>query len=196
MANIIHSWRFEKDHVHPYAWQESLFTPEECEKIIEVGNQHIKEEANVGQHQGRNDKKIRDSKISWISPTPHTDWFFNKCVASILELNSKYFHFELTGLFEGLQFTRYEAPSGKYDKHVDRTFNSLIRKLSFTVQLSDPKKEKGGFLNIYDGDVPNKTKKSQGLLIAFPSFMLHEVTKVTKGTRYSLVGWVGGPNFK
>ena len=48
-----------------------------------------------------------------------------------------HFHFELTGLFEGLQFTRYEAPSGKYDKHVDRTFNSLIRKLSFTVQLSD-----------------------------------------------------------
>jgi PKHD-type hydroxylase len=30
----------------------------------------------------------------------------------------------------------------------------------------------------------------------FPSFVLHRVTPVTKGTRYSLVAWVSGPPFK
>jgi len=33
-------------------------------------------------------------------------------------------------------------------------------------------------------------------MIFFPSYTLHEVTPVTKGTRYTLVGWVHGPAFK
>ena len=35
----------------------------------------------------------------------------------------------------------------------------------------------------------------KGAMILFPSFLLHKVSPVTKGTRNSLVGWVRGPNF-
>ena len=36
----------------------------------------------------------------------------------------------------------------------------------------------------------------QGTAIFFPSYMKHGVVPVTKGTRYSLVCWTHGPNFK
>ena len=38
--------------------------------------------------------------------------------------------------------------------------------------------------------------KAQGTLILFPSFILHEVTPVTKGERNSLVSWITGKPFK
>ena len=37
---------------------------------------------------------------------------------------------------------------------------------------------------------------AQGTAIFFPSYMEHAVVPVTKGTRYSLVCWVLGPNFR
>ena len=33
-------------------------------------------------------------------------------------------------------------------------------------------------------------------MAVFPSYSLYEVTPVTKGERYSLVGWITGPQFK
>lgn len=42
------------------------------------------------------------------------------------------------------------------------------------------------------GHLPMK----QGSIAIFPSFVLHKVTPVTKGVRYSLVGWVYGPPFQ
>jgi PKHD-type hydroxylase len=39
-------------------------------------------------------------------------------------------------------------------------------------------------------------KKEQGTIIAFPSYILHEVTPITKGKRYSLEGWITGKPFK
>ena len=71
-----------------------------------------------------------------------------------------------------------------------------IRKLSFSLQLSDPEDYNGGDLVIYNGNKPVKTKRQRGYMLVFPSFSVHEVTKLTKGTRYSLVGWIAGENFK
>ena len=39
-------------------------------------------------------------------------------------------------------------------------------------------------------------KKEQGILVLFPSYILHEVKPVTKGERNSLVAWVTGKQFK
>ena len=38
--------------------------------------------------------------------------------------------------------------------------------------------------------------KSRGAFITFPSFMLHRVTPVTRGTRWSLVAWVLGTRWR
>ena len=39
-------------------------------------------------------------------------------------------------------------------------------------------------------------KPSKGSAIVFPSYMYHQVTPVTRGTRYSLVNWIIGYPFK
>ena len=72
------------------------------------------------------------------------------------------------------------------------------------VQLSDPKKFKGGELELDFGRKGNKNTSSikvdkpfntkRGSIIFFPSFVWHRVKPVTKGTRYSLVCWtIGNP---
>ena len=73
-----------------------------------------------------------------------------------------------------------------------------IRKISYSILLNDPSEYEGGELHIWDGhgegDTLIKDLKA-GYLVAFPSFLLHEVTPVTKGTRKSLVCWARGPRW-
>ena len=111
-------------------------------------------------------------------------------------MNSKFFNFDLYGFIEGFQFTHYKEPDGKYKKHVDRGLNIQIRKLSLSIQLSDPNSYKGGDLILHYQDTPIILPKEQGKLLMFPSYTMHEVTPVTKGERYSLVAWITGPQFR
>ena len=113
-----------------------------------------------------------------------------------MSLNSQFFKFDLFGLAEGMQFTKYTAPGGKYGTHIDRITGGLTRKLSFTLQLSDPADYVGGDLQLHLGDDPLKMNREQGYVAVFPSYVLHEVTPVTEGTRYSLVSWITGAPFK
>jgi PKHD-type hydroxylase len=74
--------------------------------------------------------------------------------------------------------------------------NMPVRKLSISIQLTDPNEYEGGELYLYDDDKGTVMDKTQGTLILFPSYVLHEVVPVTKGTRNSLVTWVTGKQFK
>jgi PKHD-type hydroxylase len=38
--------------------------------------------------------------------------------------------------------------------------------------------------------------RERGVVIAFPSYVLHRVTPITSGTRKSVVIWITGPKFK
>jgi PKHD-type hydroxylase len=69
------------------------------------------------------------------------------------------------------------------------------RKLSFSIQLSDPNSYQGGDLEFLP-DMPGIYKKAQGSLLIFPSYLTHRVSAVTQGTRYVIVGWIHGPMFK
>jgi PKHD-type hydroxylase len=74
--------------------------------------------------------------------------------------------------------------------------NIPVRKLSISIQLTNPEEYEGGELYLYDDDKGTLMDKTQGTLIIFPSYVLHEVTPVTKGERNSLVTWVTGKQFK
>lgn len=190
-------WAFELDAVQNYAYMNGIFTKEECQKIIEIGeslNLYVAEVNSKSQQ----DLSTRKSNISWIFPNQENRWVFERIVGAIVGLNDQYFKFDLYGLAEGLQFTKYEAPDGKYDAHIDKMLEGLPRKLSITIQLSGPDEYEGGDLSLYIGPgmEPSIPEKQQGKLIAFPSYVLHQVTPVTKGTRYSLVCWVTGKPFK
>jgi PKHD-type hydroxylase len=106
------------------------------------------------------------------------------------------------------------TPSGKllFDhngqplpKETHRTMNESmigkIRKLSVTVSLSDPSTYDGGNLKFDFGPHHDGARyhvceeiRPRGSIIVFPSHVYHQVTPVTRGTRYSLVAWnLGNP---
>ena len=185
---------FPCDEINKYAYWKKIFSVEECEKIINFGNSISLENAVVGV-----DKKIagiRDSRISWINPSKETEWIFERLNTTLHSLNKQFFKFDIAGFAEGLQFTVYSAPQSKYGAHIDTVFNGQIRKLSLSVQLSDPSSYEGGDLLLHSSDAPYIASKEQGDLTMFPSYTLHEVKPVTVGTRYSLVAWITGPAFK
>jgi PKHD-type hydroxylase len=187
------SWNFELDKVHFYALMKNAFSKEECQKIINIAkDKGLVKGTTIGE------SDVRDSKISWLYPVDKMDWVFRRVTDITLNLNERFFKFDLFGLNEGFQFTNYQAPSGKYGKHVDRAINSTVRKLSISIQLTNPEDYEGGELKLYDGDddTANVMDKAQGTLILFPSYVLHEVMPVTKGERNSLVTWVTGKQFK
>ena len=77
-----------------------------------------------------------------------------------------------------------------------------VRKLSMTINLNEPGEYDGGNLKFDFG--PHAAGKRfhecveirpQGSIIVFPSFTYHQVTPVTRGTRYSLVLWSLGQPF-
>jgi PKHD-type hydroxylase len=73
----------------------------------------------------------------------------------------------------------------------------LVRKLSFTLQLSDPEDYEGGQVQFLDENGRTYfAPKRKGTLVLFDSRTQHRVLKVTKGLRKSIVGWVVGPRWK
>jgi PKHD-type hydroxylase len=190
-------WAFESDAVQNYAYMNGVFTKEECQQIIKLGESLNPQVATVSSKL-EEDITTRQSYVSWIFPNQDNRWIFERVVGNALNLNSQYFNFDLYGLAEGLQFTRYDAPTGKYDAHIDKMLDAMPRKLSITIQLTDPDEYEGGDLSLYIGPgmEPSTPEKQQGKMVAFPSYVLHQVTPVTKGTRYSLVCWVTGKPFK
>ena len=184
------SWSFSLDQVHTYAYCK-IFSTEECERIIKIAN-------NKGLVKGvtSSNSNVRSSEVCWLYSTDDLEWVFKKLTDVILDLNERFFKFDIFGLNEGLQFTNYKAPSDKYGKHIDRRYMDLIRKLSLSVQLTNPKDYEGGELILYESEVGTTMEKEQGILVLFPSYILHEVKPVTKGERNSLVSWVTGKQFK
>lgn len=186
-------WAFNLDPVHSWAYWEKAFTKEECEKIISIGNSHNQYQAKTRKNEMN---KVRKSEVTWLYPSDDLDWAYRRLTDIITNLNDRFFKFDLFGATEGFQFTKYTAPGGKYGKHIDSSPGTVIRKLSFTLQLSEPNSYKGGDLCLYLGDKAEVMSREQGYVALFPSYVLHEVRPVTQGTRYSLVSWITGKPFK
>ena len=190
-------WYINENYKDPsFAWQD-LLTKEECDQVIDLGlNNPIPMSIGLtGNKQTTFDD--RKSKITWMPILDNNHWLFEKIVRAINYQNKKWWNYDLD-FIESLQFTEYDSSySGYYKAHTDTMYiQRFSRKLSFTIQLSDPTTYEGGDLKIFKSEVSEETIKTQGTIIFFPSFTLHEVTPVTNGTRYSLVGWVVGPKFK
>ncbi len=72
-----------------------------------------------------------------------------------------------------------------------------VRKLSFSLLLSDPDTYEGGNLQLLDEcGKPYIVPRKRGTIVLFDSRTQHRVQKVKSGVRKSIVGWVVGPRFK
>lgn len=174
-----------------YRFFEGLFSPPECEKIISYFDPEKSEEAGV-QAEGKIVPTTRKSRVTWLYPQPDRKWLWEKLTKHIAGVNQAW-RFDLDGLLEALQLTEY-GEAGHYNWHEDNTESKhSTRKLSFSLQLTDPSTYDGGDLVLYPDHRPPRT---QGTLIFFPSYYLHKVEPVTRGTRHSLVSWVTGRPFR
>lgn len=185
-------WPLYRDTVPHFAFAENVFSQEQCKSIINIGKNSLPYSDEPSRTIC---SEIRGSTVSWIRPVEGNEWIFQILSNAILVLNKEYFQFDLFGFAHAVQFTEYQSPGGKYDAHVDTLYEADIRKLSISVQLSDENDYEGGdFICNYGHE--EIMPRTQGTAIAFPSYALHGVKPVTKGTRYSLVAWITGPQFK
>jgi PKHD-type hydroxylase len=143
------------------------------------------------------DDSIRSSRVCWM--TQHEwlkDLLFNYCDWA----NQNAFHFNIYKKAD-IQYTEYHGDEkGHYGLHHDIDWNrsdGLDRKISITVQLSDPSEYEGGSFEFTEIQSPDVTEsKAKGTVLVFPSYLQHKVNPVTKGTRRSLVAWFEGPTFR
>ena len=180
-------------------WVQAL-TPDECKQVIEAGEGKITKRASIRTRD--NDESYRRSNISWLGEND-VPWLYEKLEYIAQQLNGQFYQFDLSGFDEDFQYTVYNSEDeGFYDWHCD-SFSSVEnnidlrrpRKFSLTIQLDKPEDYEGGDLLINPGR-EQTAPKGLGTCVAFPSFMLHKVTPVTKGIRRSLVVWITGPQFR
>ena len=194
---------------NPYVLYEGVIPKEKCEEIIQRGISSV-EEAKVNNPSGRN---VRKSNIAWL----HDKDLFKLVSPYVLDANSNAgWNYEVS-MYESLQFTCYEQ-DGHYGWHIDGGSDHLsvytkeqvepgnprigkIRKLSMTLNLTDTNNYEGGNLEFDLGRHGNPQYispdvRTQGTIIVFPSYISHQITPVTSGTRYSLVVWALGNPFK
>jgi PKHD-type hydroxylase len=146
-------------------------------------------------------KKTRKSNIKWIPQNESWFWLYEKLANMAVEANSTIWNFDLNTIPEMIQYTEYHAPAGHYDWHADIGPGILSnRKVSITVQLSEPDEYEGGNLELFRGGSMEgpfeSAPRSAGCVYLFPSYMMHRVTPVTRGTRKSFVLWLGGGHYK
>ena len=177
-----------------------VFTPEQCQLIINAGRAEPKQDAEIGNGKGIKggviDTKTRTSHISWIPFKKMPEMYKN--IEKIMKAtNGNHFGFDGMTITEVAQYTEYPE-GGFYDWHVDNDVNMQheppVRKISMTLLLSSESDFEGGDLELMSEGKIGKLK--QGQAIFFASFVRHRVKPVIRGNRKSLVMWFGGTPFK
>lgn len=181
------------DHVHDFFCLPGLFSRSECLLIVQSA---LKFKLSQSETYGMPDDPHRKS-LELRVPSDAEPWasMRRKLLDSIGFINERYFKFDITGIAEDVRFLRYESPDSHFDWHVDRMAGIQVRKLSFSLQLDEPEDYDGGLLRFDVGEKYSMNRES-GTLVVFPSYLLHEVTPVTRGVRHAIVGWVTGPAFR
>ena len=195
-----------------YMYKPNAISPQNCHKIIgafkHLKTQKGKVAARRKQKElgGRLYPSIRQASISFTDES----WVYDLINPFIHESNKRAGwnfqwdwneHAQITCYTKGDYYTWHADQNPVPYKSDNIHLNNKIRKLSLTLQLSDPTDYKGGnleFIWLHHGKSVIDTlpaMRTLGTIIVFPSFVTHRVTPITKGKRWSLVNWSLGPMF-
>ena len=214
-------------------WQFSGDAVLSSEKVDHIMAKGLAAQEQVATHQKGNlersqDDHIRASRIAWLNDESVYD-----CIRPFVISANEQAGWRLdVREIEMVQFTKYGKDQhyhwhidGQCDHHASKVFKSmdyeskgqvmpitetnnpkhvgLCRKISVTVNLSDPLDYDGGdlWLTKHPQDsriseletFTNPSFRDKGAVVVFPSWVRHRVTPVTRGTRYSAVAWFNGP---
>ena len=170
-----------------------------CDEIIKNHTQFIDgtiEGKRLDQRTPMVEQSYRKSQIQWIT-TP----FYTNLIFQIFQQCNSEWEFDITSV-EPLQLTKYVAPDGHYDFHQDgngytrENINDSVRKLSMSCLLNDANDFDGVVLHTNTSGGIDDIEMNKGDIVVFPSYLMHRVTPVTRGERYSLVAWACGKPLK
>jgi PKHD-type hydroxylase len=177
---------------------EESFSREACDWIVALGSSS---QANLG---GVGDGKLgggrlaerRQSFVHRIHADERTAAFHSQLEGLAYRINDRHYGLEIDGIVPP-DYIEYHAGFGHFDWHNDYAYLSAerARKLTLIVQLSDPADYEGGQLEVFDTE-PSPLPRERGAVVAFPTFVPHRVTPVTRGVRRSLILWATGPTFR
>lgn len=193
----------------PYCVFSGQFSTDICDQIIKLGESITPMKAEVAHDPNNN---LRDSDVSWVRRDDDTTWVYDLISSLVRETNALYWNWALTGV-ESMQYTRY-GPEQFYTWHADQRrkpydadsrWPGQVRKISISINLSDPADYQGGEFVIEDIQtppddmdkrlIPLHEARARGSAIIFPSHLYHRVNPVISGKRRSLVAWFLGPPF-
>ena len=170
----------------------------ECRQLVETFEQNvsksIKSQINLNLE---TEDSIRSSRSLFLK-----DYEFESIVSSVgrkvFDINNEFWNFQLSNRIENFQIIKYENPGDHYDWHMDWNSDPMCstRKISIVIQLSDPTNYTGCDLVLRPGNAQHFGSRQQGAAIVFPSFLLHKVTPIESGIRYSLVFWIEGDSYR
>lgn len=181
----------------PFMTLPDALTPEQCDRVIALVQANAMKDA--GLVRGQTEHSLRRAEIAWLDDIPAAGWVMDRMIGLVAQGNREAFGFDLTEFGESAQVARYGAErEGHFGWHSDIGAGNWAakRKLTVVVQLSDPADYDGGALELWPDSNVATAPRSRGLATVFPSFVLHRVTPVTRGTRWSLTLWAHGPAFR
>jgi len=180
----------------------SAFDSTECNRIIDSAK-NFKQGGIQGKNGLEGSIKKDTSKVRKVKTFfDNQDWVYDRIWPIMEDMNQRAeWGFQIQST-QAYQISKYEV-GDFYSSHIDslgtqgtahinknfgaESLDGTTRKISMSLILNDD--YEGGDLILYQ---IGKMKSVKGSLIFFPSFLPHEVSPVTKGTRYSLVMWFLG----
>ena len=168
----------------PYFYKKNFLTSQECDLI--------KERMYTLQEVEESNTYI--NKKNYYFNFDSDDLIFKKISNLIIKVNKKYFSFQIT-ISNSVELYNYKT-NDFFDYHMDfYKGDSSRRKLTFLILLSEGKDFEGGDLEFFSNNV-GKLPRVKGNIAIYPSFIMHRVTKVTNGERFTLGGECLGNPFR
>lgn len=161
---------------------EGALSKEDCDHHIQFGL-----EQEVYTFPGCKTKTTRE--LPYPLPSVH----FFPIRYAIQEVNTVWWKFDIDP--EPQIWMQTYNPGDSYGIHMDGS-PGQSRKLTAIVMLSDPSEYEGGQLRLVPYPKAYNIPKTRGTIAIFPSWILHDVSEVTKGIRHTLNVGYWGPPFK
>ena len=185
---------------------------EAIHEMVRKGGYEIEKGGTGTAEEGAIDHSYSNNRdIAYVPGDPNSWWLYNELEKLTIQANNVLFQFDIQYVTDPLHYVIYPEPNrpdktgqtredgGYLDWHMDIGQGAVNRrKLALTVQLSDPKDYEGGVFQCWFGgdgkfiDLP----RQKGDVLVMPTFVMHNVSPITKGERRALVYWTGGEPFR
>jgi PKHD-type hydroxylase len=163
--------------------QKKIFTPDECKKIINAKTEKVT-------YYNRTYKDERDNIL--IKNNKQQKWIRERIEKEIADINRRYYGFRNLKLQDEIGLRDYSQGNEytNFKWHHDDTCES---RLSISILLNED--FDGGDLDIFVGQFVKQTRKT-GVITAFPTYLIHQVSEVTRGSRKALITFAKGKDLE